>query len=251
VTGLTRNRVPLTLFHPASGAGWTTLWTRADSTDETVLEEIFEADVYRLRSLDLSTRTTEDENLGTAYFPLTVIDLGANIGVFAATCLQMGVARVVAVEPEPNNVELLRKNLQPWVAQHQVTILEAAVGPTNGKTVIVGDAGTAHTADGDGGFVVDQITLADVLSYTDGPVAMLKCDVEGAEFSIVEACPSEVLARVERVHMEWHGPSEAPHLGPDDGRYGRLMTKLARTHAVSVFGDPDKGGMAYWHRYDL
>lgn len=250
LTDLTRHRVPLTMLHGNGlGPGWTSLWTRDGTSDETVIEECMVHDVYRLRSLDVSTRTLPDTGLGPEYVPLTVIDLGANIGVVAATCLQMGAAHVIAVEPEPNNVELLRKNLQPWVSK--VTVLHAAVGASNGKAVIVGAAGTAHTADGDGGFVVDQITLADVLSYTDGPIALMKIDVEGSEFSIIEACPSDVLARVERIHMEWHGESEAPHLGPDDGRYGQLMTKLAKTHAVSVFGDPDAGGMIFAHSYTL
>ena len=43
----------------------------------------------------------------------SVLDLGAHIGVFSRYALQEGCARLLAVEPEPSNAALLRRNTRP------------------------------------------------------------------------------------------------------------------------------------------
>ncbi len=65
-----------------------------------------------------------------------------------------------------------------------------------------------------------------------------------------ETCPSSALTWVDRIAMEWHGSEMAPWAPPIRDSYGELLHKLAYTHAVTVFGHPDRGGMLYAHRYD-
>lgn len=78
------------------------------------------------------------------------------------------------------------------------------------------------------------------------------CDVEGAEYATLDACPIGSMQLVDRIAMEWHGPEMAPWAHPPNAnvQYGDMLHKLAYTHAVTVFGDPDRGGMLYAHRYD-
>ena len=43
-----------------------------------------------------------------------ILDVGAHIGCFAIACLQRRAHKVVCVEPDPDNCNLLRFNLQPY-----------------------------------------------------------------------------------------------------------------------------------------
>lgn len=233
------------------GHAWTDLWLRAGTSDEDVLREVWLEDCYRVRGLDLTARTTKPDATPTE---TTVIDIGACTGIFSALCLAFGAGRVIAVEPELENVTLLRKNLAQY--KGRVHVVDRAVG--DGLPVdLIGGTGIGHTEmtahRGAGALLVDTHTLADIISMANGPTALLKMDVEGAEYDAIDACPSEVLARVENLAMEWHGPATAAHLDPTtiDVKYGQLMAKLAHTHAVTTFGNPNAGGMAFAHRYDL
>lgn len=57
----------------------------------------------------------------------TVLDCGAHIGTFAAAALARGAARVIAVEPAPDNLECLRRNLAEPIAAGRVTVCPAGV----------------------------------------------------------------------------------------------------------------------------
>lgn len=57
----------------------------------------------------------------------TVIDCGANVGSFACRALSSGAARLIAVEPSPENTECLRRNLQAEIAQDHAVIVEKGV----------------------------------------------------------------------------------------------------------------------------
>lgn len=56
-----------------------------------------------------------------------VIDCGANIGDFVLVCLRAGVAKVVAIDPSPNNVEALRRSFPAEIARGQVVVVPKGV----------------------------------------------------------------------------------------------------------------------------
>ena len=56
-----------------------------------------------------------------------VLDCGANIGVYAREALAEGAKLVVAIEPAPENLECLRRNLADEVAAGRVIIYEKGV----------------------------------------------------------------------------------------------------------------------------
>jgi FkbM family methyltransferase len=57
----------------------------------------------------------------------TVLDCGAHVGSFTLTALEAGAARVVAIEPAPDNLECLRRNLADYVRAGRVIIYPKGV----------------------------------------------------------------------------------------------------------------------------
>lgn len=239
MTALTKLRVPLTMLHGNGlGPGWTDLLIRDDTDDMAIVEEIMVQDTYRLRGLDLSPEMPfppcEHPFISQDPVPQVVVDLGANIGVFAMTCVRMG-ARVIAVEPEPANADLLRRNLGNQA--RNVEVLQAAVGAEDGRAFLSGGAGTGHV--GGTGVEVAQITLAQILAPLER-VALCKIDVEGSEASIVLACPHDELAKCEHIRMEIHAAPMCPWI--ERPRWGEMIEYLMETHSIQAFGRPSEGG---------
>ncbi|MBI4873948.1 MAG: FkbM family methyltransferase [Acidobacteria bacterium] len=116
-----------------------------------------------------------------------VVDCGAHVGVFTHYALARGAARVIAVEPEPVNVECFHRNFAAEIARGTVvlapqgvwsseTTLELTVAAANSgmNSVVAAESGTmiripVTTIDR----IADQLRLA--------RVDFLKMDIEGAE----------------------------------------------------------------------
>lgn len=182
--------------------------------------------------------------LGAEQFaePATVLDLGAHVGVFTLAALAHGATRVVAVEPNPANFELLRLNIQTnadrW--DGQVEMLHAAVG-AGARAVSVGSGSTARTRPARSG--VPVLGPGSLLAQLDGEVAVLKLDVEGAEYEFFDQAPAEALARCRRIVLEWHP------FGAEPEAWGRMVAKLAENHRVTTVGHASKGGIIYADLY--
>lgn len=56
-----------------------------------------------------------------------VLDCGANIGDFVRLCLRAGVAKVVAIEPSPNNIEAMRRSFSQEIASGRVILVPKGV----------------------------------------------------------------------------------------------------------------------------
>lgn len=236
---------------PSRGPGWTELYVRDDTADNDVINEVFVLDVYHLRGLQLKpTPPAQLAGDGSLWTP-RIIDLGACSGIFSALACQMfPTARVLAIEPDPDNFALLKMNTKKW--PDRVEHYNAAIGSDQRFVLMEGEGATGHTlgmADPDNPGAVEQITLEQCIAGQ--MVALLKIDVEGAEYATLDACPIEAMRRVDQIAMEWHGPEMCPWVGRNGTniQYGDMLHKLAVTHAVTVFGRPDRGGMLYAHRY--
>jgi FkbM family methyltransferase len=171
------------------------LWVRRDSSDFEVLQQAVE---FRRGFLPYG------------YVPQTVLDLGANTGltssVFAARWPQ---ARVVAVEPELRNFELLQRNCAPAA---NITPVRGAVWPHDGEV------GITNPTERPWGFRVDELagthsgteqipafsipTL--MVQHSFKTLDVVKMDIEGAEKVIFEANPIEWLSRVRVLIVEVH-----------------------------------------------
>jgi FkbM family methyltransferase len=203
-----------------------------------------------------------DYLVGEHGFSGTVLDIGANVGAFTVLAAKAGAARVVSVEPEPENFSRLRHHVQLNRVGPQVEMIRAAVTAERGAVVdVIGWGGGAHV-DRDAERVepdvltklrsvksqVSTIRLDDLIEE-HAPIEMMKIDIEGGEYPIFDDLDVDVLRNVGRISMEWHGPA-SPHLSYLRGdEFGGLVMKLADAGTLSTVGHPRSGGLLHWHRY--
>lgn len=116
----------------------------------------------------------------------TVVDVGANIGNHSVFFAGVMGCRVIAIEPNPAAAVLLAENLELNGLSEHVQIRRCAVGATRRKGQItdagahnLGMAAVRPDAAGD-----IEIVPLDELGI-EGEVALLKIDVEGAEYDVL------------------------------------------------------------------
>ena len=150
----------------------------------------------------------------------TVLDLGANIGV--TSCLFARLypeARIVSVEPELSNYELLCRNIAPWP---RITAVNGAVWGEKCPLCFL-DPHEGHwgmrvipSPNGENGGP-PSLTVAEIMEGHDlKTVDLLKIDIEGAEKAIFESPDLDRwLSHVGLIAIELHpqvpGASEAVH----------------------------------------
>lgn len=126
-----------------------------------------------------------------------VLDVGSNVGVFAALASAAG-ARVTAVEPHGPTAAQCRHNV-PEATVHDCA-LGAGVGTV--RLAVHNDAvGTQRAHVGDGTHVVEQLPGDRLATPT-----VLKVDVEGAEAAVLMGLDRALSrARVRVIYVETHG----------------------------------------------
>ena len=144
----------------------------------------------------------------------TVVDIGANIGVFsmwAAARAQR--VRVISLEPSPGMFHCLQQNLSRN-GLHQVIAVQAACGGHNGTAVLYSrgfEGGNSLYSRDIAGSVFRPLTRVEVLTldevfrrYQVETCSLLKLDCEGAEYEILFKASEATLRNVRRVSMEYH-----------------------------------------------
>ena len=141
-----------------------------------------------------------------------VVDVGANIGAFAVYAAQRTRGRVLAIEPHPDNAEVLRRNLRANGAAHAL-VAQCAVADAPGVLpLFLGRAGTTHqlfplgkdTAAGDS-IDVRVATLPQLLAeHGLARVDFLKLDCEGAEGLILPGLPEALIGSIRAIALEFH-----------------------------------------------
>jgi FkbM family methyltransferase len=165
--------------------------------------------------------------------PKLIVDCGANVGYSAAYFLsRFPTARVIALEPDPDNAEMCRKNLEPY--GDRSTLLVRAVWSRPGTLTLLrfgalGDMGEhgvqvcesvpdraewpEHVHRGRNPPVpsgdVEALDLSSIVQLRgDQPVDILKMDIEKAELVVFRAKDLSWLSRIKNIVIELHG-SEA------------------------------------------
>jgi FkbM family methyltransferase len=135
-----------------------------------------EYDLGRFPQAATITRVYE-EALACGRTPV-IVDAGANIGGASLWfSRRYPRARIFAVEPDPANAALCRRNTEG----HQVEVIEAAIGSRPGSVSLVsGDAawGIQTARGGD----IPIVTVGEILGRAPDPVLLIaKIDIEGFE----------------------------------------------------------------------
>jgi FkbM family methyltransferase len=171
---------------------------RPKALDCRTIHEICIRDDYRLRSMhDVAG---------------TIIDIGANIGVFTIAALhKYPHARVIACEPMVDNIKLLRNNIDLNSYGARAIVVEQAVSEKRGAI----DFYKSQASGGEGTIMpqgtclekrtVDAMTLADLFErFSVHQCSLVKMDVEGAEYQILYSTPRKILDKIDRIHLEYH-----------------------------------------------
>ena len=188
-------RVPIEIGISAPGMPYP-IYLRLRTTDVSVFHEILLAGEYDYQ---------------TAVSPRTIVDAGANIGlasIFFANKYKD--ATIFAIEPEPSNFALLKKNIAPY---RNIVPIQAALWKSESELVLT-DPGT-----GKWGFQTDEapcmgierqvlriraITLDQLIrEHRLSQIDILKIDIEGAEREVFQnACTW--IGRVGVILVELH-----------------------------------------------
>jgi FkbM family methyltransferase len=166
------------------------------SSDLFVLYELFVTDEY--------------EHVGDLGSPKLIIDGGANIGLVSIYFLNLyPAARIVAVEPDAETMDLCRKNLAGYA--DRVTTFQGAIWSRAGKLSLEPgiqewDNKVRPPRDGESGSI-EASTIPSLISLGGGgAVDLLKLDVEGAEREIFGPDAQDWLPSVNNIVIELHGP---------------------------------------------
>lgn len=163
-----------------------------------------------------------------------VVDVGANIGVFAAYAATAAPdVRVYAYEPFPGNVEWLERNVRESGLENVRVKAEAVAGARGERALHLSPSGwifhslVRDEASGGEDIKVSCVTLDDVFESNGiERCDLLKLDCEGSEYEILQRCTPQALGRVRRIVGEYHD-------GPEMGT-GRELARFLESRSFRI-----------------
>ncbi len=163
-----------------------------------------------------------------------VIDVGGHLGTFALFALGRGAERVVVIEPEPGNLDCLKRTFEREIRRGSVALVEAAAWREAGELRFQGND-LLGRIDDQGAVTVRAVTIDQtVTALALDRVDFIKMDIEGAEVDALLGS-RETLAK--------HGPRMALSIyhRPEHLREIRELVLAARPR----YRWTDNGDFAY------
>jgi FkbM family methyltransferase len=142
-----------------------------------------------------------------------IVDIGANIGVFALYASLKGCKAVYAIEPNSESYNILLKNSEQNNLQHRILPFQLAISNRDNQKVLIPiksspynailEADDPHTAP-DTHEWVNTVTLESFCHEQNiDHIDLLKVDCEGAEFLIVPYLSADMLRKIRAIRMEY------------------------------------------------
>lgn len=203
------------------------LFIRRKQSDFSAVRQVWRDEEYKIGNPAIRDRVARryEAILGEGRTPV-IVDAGANIGAasrwFSVLYPQ---AVVVAVEPDPENLEILRRNADGW----RVEVVPSAIGSEAGFVRLIGlDLGwSTQTERADDGLSI--VTVAEcVASVPKGKLFIAKIDIEGFEEDLFSG-NTDWVADAEVVFIEPHD-----WMLPDRHTSRHFQTVMAR-HPFQLF----------------
>ncbi len=148
-----------------------------------------------------------------------VLDIGGHVGVFTAQALRQGAAKVVTVEPNPANIECLRRNFAREIAEGRVVIhpkgawseattltFHESLDNSGMHSAVIGRDGTEIKVEVE---PIDQIVAQHQLQR----VHFIKMDIEGSEREALKGAKRVLAESRPRLMIDvYHRPDDMPRI---------------------------------------
>jgi FkbM family methyltransferase len=190
-------------------------------TNDLVGRHIYLTGAYERSALEVLCNFAEPGDM--------LLDIGANVGYISASFLKnVDRSRVIAVDPQPIVLELLRSNLSQF--PNRFEIIPAALSDHDGTEMFVtteGNLGDAYLTNSATGSYPVQVLAADK-ALADRHFDLVKIDVQGHEETILNSCKETIdRGQPRAIVFEEGGIKSAP-----SGTIGKLFNELG----YKVFG---------------
>ncbi|MBN1636139.1 MAG: FkbM family methyltransferase [Deltaproteobacteria bacterium] len=171
-----------------------------------------------------------------------VVDIGANIGVFALYAAKGGAKIVHAYEPAEESFELLQRNIEnngyeDTIYPHQAAVVGKPSPPVwfPCQSSVFNAIEKENYRNKSGHQLVSTVTLAE-LADNVSESTMFKLDCEGGEYDIILDSEDSAFDRIEDIRLEYHrGPRQ------------QLLARLGQLgYQCRQFMDSSEGGGYLW-----
>jgi FkbM family methyltransferase len=171
-----------------------------DEVDASVWAEIFKWREYRIVEDVIKSGDAK------------VFDIGAHAGFFALYCLALNdKVKIVSVEPEEKNLQALANNLKLNNQFKKVKILSGALALVDGDCFlkVTADSHNHHIlANNENGEGVKKVVGFSLLNLAKRnkvkKIDLLKMDIEGSEFDLLESWGDEEWRVIANLVFEYH-----------------------------------------------
>jgi FkbM family methyltransferase len=146
-----------------------------------------------------------------------VIDVGAHVGVFTDRSLRLGAEKVFMVEPDPINVECLKRNFSKELASGRVILLAEGAWSKKGSMDLntgVANSGTGSMMYKEAGSRTVSVPVRPiddmVAEYKAPRIDFIKMDIEGAERHALKGAAETLRRWRPRIALDsYHLPDDA------------------------------------------
>jgi FkbM family methyltransferase len=173
----------------------------------------------------------------------TVVDIGANIGVFSLFAIHCQAKKVYAYEPNSKSFQCLVQNIQKNNLKDVVVPHRVAVTSKPGASVKFPIMSSMYNAiitdDSCSEYEIVETTSLKSIIDSARRIDFLKLDCEGGEYDILLNSNQEVFTYIASIRMEYHS-------GLTDGVKARLQEAGYRQSYLRV--DSDTSGNVWYER---
>jgi len=163
-----------------------------------------------------------------------VLDVGAHVGTFTDFALRNGAAKVILLEPDPVNVECLRRNFAAEIAGGSVILVPEGAWSSEQSielSVGVANSGTGSMVNREIGATTVRVPVRPIdtilAELKVDRVTYIKMDIEGAEKEALKGAKGILQRHKPRIHLD------ANHEPDDSTALPALIATLKPGYTVS------------------